>query len=143
MIARAGCHFVDQLTPYFSVKSTHGLSISYIIRSPYSYLQLYLIGIDARRSLYDANKCLVSFCRHLFCVRRPKRPPAWRRQLGSNGCKANCRCSAVTDRYTGAILPFGTGLLTVFLNREVTVLPGLFLTMGNHLGLTRVTTMEG
>ena len=34
-------------------------------------------------------------------------------------------CLAVTDRYTGAILPLGTGLLTVFLNREVTVLLGL------------------
>ena len=45
--------------------------------------------------------------------------------LGSNGCEANCRCLAVTDRYTGAILPLGTGLLTVFLNREVTVLLGL------------------
>ena len=45
--------------------------------------------------------------------------------LGSNGCEANCRCSAVTDRYTGAILPLGTGLLTVFLNEEVSVLPGL------------------
>ena len=38
---------------------------------------------------------------------------------------AYCRCLAVTDRYTGAILPLGTGLLTVFLNREVTVLLGL------------------
>ena len=36
-----------------------------------------------------------------------------------------CRCMAVTDCYTGAILPLGTGLLTVFLNREVTVLLGL------------------
>ena len=39
--------------------------------------------------------------------------------------EANCRFLAVTDRYTGAIQPLGTGLLTVFLNREVTVLPGL------------------
>ena len=66
-------------------------------------------------TLYDSNKCLVSFCCHLFCGRR----------LGSKGCEANCRCLAVTDRYTGAILPLGTGLLTVFLNREVTVLLGL------------------
>ena len=78
-----------------------------------------------RRSLYDANnKCLVSVCCHLFCCRRPERPSARRRQLGSNGFEANCRCSAVNDRYTGAILPLGTGLVTVFLNREVTVLPG-------------------
>ena len=46
-------------------------------------------------------------------------------QMPWNGCEANCRCLAVTDRYTGAILPLGTGLLTVFLNREVTVLLGL------------------
>ena len=74
-----------------------------------------------RRSLYDANcKCLVSVCCHLFFCRR-----SGRRQLGSNGCEANCRCLAVIDRYTGAILPLGTGLLTVFLNREGTVLLGL------------------
>ena len=41
------------------------------------------------------------------------------------GFEANCRCLAMTDRYTGAILALGTGLLTVFLNREVTVLPRL------------------
>ena len=49
---------------------------------------------------------------------------------GGGGClevgfEANCRCLAMTDCYTGAILPLGTGLLTVFLNREVTILPGL------------------
>ena len=105
--------------------SKHWSTALVTIRSPHSYLQLYLIVIDTRRSLYDANKCLVSFCCHLCCVRRPKRPPARRQQLGSNGSEAKCRCSAVTDHYTGAILPLGTGLLTVFLNREVTVLPGL------------------
>ena len=62
------------------------------------------------------------------------------RQLGSKGCEANCRCLAVTDRYTGAILPLETGLLTVFLNREVTVLLGLTsytLLWENHLGLSQ------
>ena len=61
---------------------------------------------------------LVSFCYYHFCVRLP----------GGGlevGFEANCRFLAVTDRYTGAMQPLGTGLLTVFLNKEVTVLPGL------------------
>ena len=72
-----------------------------------------------RRSLYDANWFPFVFISFVVVGR------AGGRQLGSNGCEANCRCLAATDRYTGAILPLGTGLLTVFLNREVTVLLGL------------------
>ncbi len=53
---------------------------------------------------------------------RSGRPPGGGLEVGF---EANCRFLAVTDRYTGAIQPLGTGLLTVFLNREVTVLPGL------------------
>ena len=55
-------------------------------------------------------------------VRRSGRPPGGGLEVGF---EANCRFLAVTDGYTGAIQPLGTGLLTVFLNREVTVLPGL------------------
>ena len=52
----------------------------------------------------------------------------------------------VTDRYTGAILPLGTGLLTVFLNRVVTVLLGLTsysLPWEIIWDLARVTRMDG
>ena len=69
---------------------------------------------DVKRSLYDANKCWFPFVIISFVFGRSGR-----------GLEANCRCLAVTDRYTGAILPLGTGLLTVFLNRDVTVLPEL------------------
>ena len=77
---------------------------------------IYLIVADVRRPLYDANKCWFPFVVISFVFSRSGLEV---------GFEANCRCMAVTDRYTGAILTFGTGLLTVFLNREVTVLPGL------------------
>ena len=69
-------------------------------------------------------------------MRAPKkktRPPVAAR------IKWMSRCSAVTDRYTGAILPFGTGLVTVFLNRvdRITGTNVLFFTMENHFGLSQ------
>ena len=85
-------------------------------------LHIYLIVADGKRSLYDANKCWFPFVIISFVFGRSGRPPGDGLEVGF---EANCCYLAVTDRYTGAILPLGTGLLTIFLNREVTVLPGL------------------
>ena len=102
------CRSVDAV--FFCVlcahESAHWSSKCYI-RRPYSYLLHSSVGFLLLSSLLCSAGAAVG---------------------GSGlevGFEANCRCLAVTDRYTGAILPLGTGLLTVFLNREVTVLPGL------------------
>ena len=96
---------------------------------------IYLILADVKRSLYDAKYWFPFVIISFVFGGRSGRP------TGGGGLEvgfdANCRCVAVTDRYTGAILPLGTGLLTVFLNREVTVLPGLtfyFLLHGKSFG---------
>ena len=89
----------------------------------YVLMNLIIGAQHVKRSLYDANKCWFPFVIISFVFGRRGRPPG-----GGGlevGFEANCHCLAVTNHYTGAILPLGMGLLTVFLNREVTILPGL------------------
>ena len=126
-------------------ESDHWSSKCYI-RRPYSYL----LNCSRRETIFVWHQqVLVSFCYHLFCV-WPERPSARRRQrqrlTGWIWSQLPLLGRDWPLTYTGAILPLGTGLLTEFLNREVTVLPGLTsysLLWEIIWNWARVTTMEG